>query len=127
MYFVGGNPEAARLNGVSVGWVYAYVYALSGLCAGVAAIFLTARTGVGDPRIGSALTLQSITPVVVGGTVLSGGRGGVTGTLLGVFLVSLLSNVLNYMNVSAFYQWVAQGLIILLAVGLYSRKTGRLA
>jgi ribose/xylose/arabinose/galactoside ABC-type transport system permease subunit len=127
VYFVGGHPEAARLNGIPVGIVYCYVYAFAGLCAGLAAIILTARTGVGDPRIGNPLTLQSITPVVVGGTVLSGGRGGVTGTLLGVFLVSLLGNVLNYMNVSAFYQWVVQGLIILLAVGLYSRKAGRLA
>lgn len=119
VYFVGGSPEAARLNGVSVGNVLIYAYAISGFCAGLAAIFLAARTGVGDPRIGASITLSSITPVVVGGTILAGGRGGVFGTFLGVFLVSLLNNVLNYMNVSSYYQWIIQGLIILIAVGLH--------
>ena len=120
VYFVGGSPESARLNGLSVGRVLVYVYAMSGLCAGLAAIMLAARTGVGDPRIGASVTLASITPVVVGGTILAGGRGGVFGTLLGVFLVSLLNNVLNYMNVSSYYQWIIQGLIILTAVGLHT-------
>ena len=73
VYFVGGSHEAARLNGVPVSRTLILAYALSGLCAGIAAVFLTARTGVGDPRIGTALTLQSITPVVVGGTILAGG------------------------------------------------------
>jgi ribose transport system permease protein len=94
------------------------VYALSGFCAGLAAIFLVAKTGVGDPRIGAALTLQSITPVVVGGTILAGGRGGVFGTFLGVLLVSMLNNLLNFSGVSSYYQWVLQGVIILIAVGL---------
>ncbi len=122
VYFVGGSHEAARLNGVPVSRTLILVYALSGLCAGIAAVFLTARTGVGDPRIGTALTLQSITPVVVGGTILAGGRGGVFGTLLGVFLVSLLNNLLNFSNVSSFYQWVIQGLIIIAAVGFHRSR-----
>jgi ribose transport system permease protein len=117
IYFAGGDPEAARLNGVQVNRVIVLAYALSGLCAAGAAIFLTARTGVGDPRIGAALTLQSITPVVVGGTILAGGRGGVLGTLLGVMLVTTLNNLLNFVNVSSYYQWVIQGLIIIIAVG----------
>ena len=66
--------------------------------------------------MGESLTLASITPVVVGGTLLGGGRGGVLGTLLGVFLIAFLNNVLNYMNVSTFLQWVVQGLIIIAAV-----------
>jgi ribose transport system permease protein len=122
IYFAGGNIEAARLNGVPVGRVLILVYGFSGLCSGLAAIFLTARTGVGDPFSGSSLTLQSITPVVVGGTILAGGRGSVIGTLLGVFLVSLLNNLLNFMNVSTFYQWVILGLIIIVAVGLHPTK-----
>lgn len=122
IYFAGGDREAARLNGVAVDRVVVLAYALSGLCAGVAAIFLTARTGVGDPRIGAALTLQSITPVVVGGTILAGGRGGVLGTFLGVLLVTMLNSLLNFVNVSSYYQWVIQGLIILVAVGIH---TGR--
>lgn len=122
IYFVGGDREAARLNGLSVDRILVLAYALSGLCAGIAAIFLTARTGVGDPRIGAALTLQSITPVVVGGTVLAGGRGGVFGTFLGVLLVTMLNNLLNFVNVSSYYQWVIQGLIIIIAVGIHTAK-----
>jgi ribose transport system permease protein len=119
VYFVGDSPDAARLNGVPVGRVITYTYAFSGLCAGLAAVFLAARMGVGDPVIGSTLTLQSITPVVIGGTLLSGGRGGVLGTLLGVFLLALMSNVLNYMQVSSYAQWIIQGIVILVAVGIH--------
>jgi ribose transport system permease protein len=118
LYFVGGGFENARLNGLPVTRITTGVYALSGFCAGLAAIFLVAKTGVGDPRIGAALTLQSITPVVVGGTILAGGRGGVFGTFLGVLLVSMLNNLLNFSGVSSYYQWVLQGVIILIAVGL---------
>lgn len=123
MYFVGGDAKAARLNGFPVSRITVLAYALCGLCAGLAAIFLTARTGVGDPRIGVNLTLQSITPVVIGGTILAGGRGGVLGTFLGVLLVSLLNNLLNFSGVSSFYQWVIQGIIILIAVGVHNKKT----
>jgi ribose/xylose/arabinose/galactoside ABC-type transport system permease subunit len=75
--------------------------------------------GVGDPRVGEPLTLASITPVIVGGTLLGGGRGGVAGTLLGVLLISALNNLLNYTSVSTFYQWVVQGLIIMAAVSIF--------
>lgn len=122
IYFVGGNREAARLNGLPVDRIVVLAYALSGLCAGIAAIFLTARTGVGDPRIGVALTLQSVTPVVVGGTILAGGRGGVLGTFLGVLLVTMLNSLLNFVNVSSYYQWVIQGLIIITAVGIHTTR-----
>jgi ribose transport system permease protein len=122
LYFVGGSHESARLNGIPVTQVTVLAYALSGFCAGVAGVFLTAKTGVGDPRIGTALTLQSITPVVIGGTILAGGRGGVFGTFLGVLLVSMLNNLLNFSGVSSFYQWVIQGIIIIVAVGLRKPK-----
>lgn len=122
IYFVGGDREAARLNGLPVDRIVVLAYALSGLCAGIAAIFLTARTGVGDPRIGAALTLQSVTPVVVGGTILAGGRGGVLGTFLGVLLVTMLNSLLNFVNVSSYFQWVIQGLIIIIAVGIHTSR-----
>ncbi|TIX67631.1 MAG: hypothetical protein E5V25_14240 [Mesorhizobium sp.] len=72
------------------------------------------------------MTLASITPVVVGGTLLGGGVGTVIGTLLGVALVSVLGNVLNYMNVSTFLQWVVQGLVILVAVSIYVDRSRKL-
>ena len=109
------------MNGFPVRRITVGVYALSGFCAGLAAIFLIAKTEVGDPKIGAALTLQSITPVVVGGTILVGGRGGVLGTFLGVVLVAMLNNLLNFSGVSSYYQWVLQGVIILLAVGLHNQ------
>jgi ribose transport system permease protein len=124
LYFVGGDSKSARLNGLPVSRVTILAYALCGLCAGIAAIFLTARTGVGDPRIGANLTLQSITPVVVGGTILAGGRGGVLGTFLGVLLVTVLNNLLNFSGVTSFYQWVIQGIIIIVAVGAHRKKRG---
>jgi ribose transport system permease protein len=77
---------------------------------------------VGQPYTGGNYTLASITPVVVGGTMLAGGRGGVMGTLLGVYLVSLLNNLLNFLDVSTHYQLVAQGLVIIAAVSVYVEK-----
>lgn len=121
---VGGNAEAARLTGLPVTATLIAAYALSGCCAALAAIYYVARTGTGDPLVGEPLTLASITPVVVGGTILGGGRGGVLGTLLGVFLLSTLNNLLNYLGVSTFLQWVVQGLIIIAAVSLHVGRRG---
>jgi ribose transport system permease protein len=125
IYAVGGDPFAARLIGIPHDKVIIVVYALSGLLAALTAVYLVSRLGVGDPWAGQGWALRSITPVVVGGTVLAGGRGGVTGTLLGVFLISLLNNLLNYLDVSTYYQWIVQGLIIIVAVSVYLERRGR--
>lgn len=119
LYAVGGNAEAARLTGISITRATLFAYAASGFFAALAGAYFVSRTSVGDPRVGEAMTLASITPVIVGGTLLGGGRGGVIGTLLGVLLISLLNNLLNYMNVSTFVQWVIQGLIIIAAVSIF--------
>lgn len=124
-YAVGGNPEAARLTGIRSNRTTLIAYAACGFFAALTGAYFSSRTGVGDPRVGDPITLASITPVIVGGTMLGGGRGGVWGTLLGVFLISFLNTLLNYMNISTFIQWVAQGLIIILAVSIFvngSRK-----
>lgn len=121
-YAVGGNAEAARLSGIRVERVVIVAFAASGFFAALAGLYFASRTGVGDPLVGEPMTLAAITPVVIGGTVLGGGRGGVFGTLLGVFLISFMNNILNYMNVSTFLQWVIQGVIIILAVSLYVKK-----
>jgi ribose transport system permease protein len=118
----GGNPEGARLAGLSPARSTLMAFSLCGLACGMAAVVLVARTGTGDPLAGEPLTLASITPVVIGGTLLGGGKGGVLGTLLGVFLLVLLGNVLNYMNVSTFLQWTIQGFIIIAAVFFQSGK-----
>lgn len=122
IYAVGDDPHAAELMGLPRKRVILFVYTVSGLMAVVAAILLVARFGVGQPYTGQNFTLASITPVVVGGTMLRGGRGGVMGTLLGVYLISLLNNVMNFMDISSHFQLIIQGLIIMLAVSIYIEK-----
>ena len=103
IYAVGDDANAAKLIGLPRTQVLLFVYAFSGFFAAVSAIYLVARFGSGQPYAGANYTLASITPVVVGGTVLSGGRGGVMGTLLGAYLVSLLNNLLNFLDVSTMW------------------------
>lgn len=119
IYALGDDAEAARLVGINRQRVLLIVYGFSGLMAGLAGIYLAIRFGVGQPYLGVNYTLASITPVVVGGTMLNGGRGGVLGTLLGVFLVGVLNNLLNFLQVSTHFQLVAQGAIIIAAVSIY--------
>lgn len=125
IYATGDDPVGAQLMGLPRRKVLYFVYAFSGVMASVAAIFLVARLGSGQPYTGQNYTLTSITPVVVGGTLLSGGRGGVIGTLMGVYLVSLLNNLLNFMDMSTHYQLIVQGLIVIIAVSVYVEKRKR--
>ena len=126
IYAVGGNPEAARLAGISRSRVIIFVYSISGLMAAMTGIYFVSRLGIGEPWVGRGMDLASITPVVVGGTILAGGRGGVFGTFLGVLLLSLLNNLLNMLDVSSFYQWIVQGLIIIIAVSIYVQRQRRI-
>ncbi|MCB1487269.1 MAG: ABC transporter permease [Bauldia sp.] len=122
IYAVGGDPRAAHLLGISVPKVMILVYGLSGMLAAFTGIYFVSRMGSGDPWRGEGFELASITPVVVGGTALAGGKGGVLGTLLGVYLISLLNNLLNFLDVSTFYQWIIQGLIIITAVAVHVER-----
>ncbi|MCY4306051.1 MAG: ABC transporter permease [Aestuariivita sp.] len=126
LYAVGGNPEAAHLSGIRSNRVILFAYSASGFFAALAGAYFVSRTGVGDPRVGDPITLASITPVILGGLILGGGKGNILGVCLGVILISLLSNLLNYMNVSTFIQWVIQGLIIIVAVSVYVHKGKKL-
>ena len=122
IYAVGDDETGARLMGLPRKRVLVFVYAFSGFCCALTAIYLVGRFGVGNVYTGQNYTLASITPVVVGGTMLTGGRGGVIGTLFGVYLISLLNNLLNFMDISSHYQLIVQGLIIILAVSVYVEK-----
>lgn len=122
VYALGDDANSARLVGLRGGRILMLVYGCSGFCCAATGLYLAARFGVGQPYTGVNYTLASITPVVLGGTVLSGGRGGVVGTLFGAFLISLLNNLLNFMDVSKHYQLVAQALIIILAVSIYVER-----
>jgi ribose transport system permease protein len=125
IYATGDDAVGAQLMGLPRRKVLFFVYAFCGLMASVAAIFLVARLGSGQPYTGQNYTLTSITPVVVGGTLLSGGRGGVIGTLMGVYLVSLLNNLLNFLDLSTHYQLIVQGLIVIVAVSVYVENRKR--
>lgn len=125
IYAIGGDQHAATLLGLPVRRVLVGVYAFSGLCAAITALYVVSRFGVGQPYTGANYTLASITPVVIGGTMLAGGRGGVIGTLLGVYLVAVLNNLLNFMDISSHYQLVIQGVIIIIAVSAFTGRRER--
>ncbi len=125
IFAIGDNEPAAAVSGLPVKPAKVAIYGVSGLFCAIAAIYITGRFGVGDPRAGVGFDLRSITPVIVGGTLLVGGKGGVLGTALAVVLLALLANVLNFMNVSSFYLWIAEGLIIIAAVSVFTGKARR--
>ena len=122
---VGGNPEAARLAGIRIRRHTMYLYAISGLTAGIAAVMMLARTTAGSSTNGGLYELQVIAAVVVGGTLLAGGRGTIVGTVLGVLIFATLFNVFTQNNLSISAQSVAQGAIIVLAVLLQQRFAAR--
>ncbi|MDA8352282.1 MAG: ribose ABC transporter permease [Firmicutes bacterium] len=116
VYAVGGNEEAAMLSGVRTHRVKIGVYAISGFFSSLAGIILTSRLSSAQPTAGTTYELDAIAAVVLGGTSLAGGRGWITGTLIGAMIIGVLDNGLNLMNVSSFYQQVVKGGVILLAV-----------
>jgi ribose transport system permease protein len=113
---LGGNREAARLSGINVGAVNVGVYALSGLLAGIAAIILIARLGAAEPIAGQSYELYAIAAAVMGGASLMGGRGSIVGAVLGALVISTLQTGLTVLNVQAFWQLVAIGVVVILAV-----------
>jgi len=116
IYAVGGNEEAAFLSGVNTQRVKILVYLMNGVFVGLAAMILLSRLGSALPSTGSGLELRAIAAVVIGGVPLTGGKGSALGTFLGVILMGLISNVLNLLNISAYYQEIAIGIIIAIAI-----------
>jgi ribose transport system permease protein len=124
LYAVGGNDEASFLAGLPVKRHRMTAYALSALSASLAGILLASRLYAADPRAAPNLELTVITAVVLGGTSLAGGQGNIIGTLLGVFVLGSLLNGLRLQSVSTEYQTIAQGLVLLLAVGIDQVRQG---
>jgi ribose transport system permease protein len=113
---VGGNSISAYMSGVPVARVQFSMYMFSGLMAGVCALALTLTAGTGDPLIGGGMTLNSIVAVVLGGTSLAGGAGGVGGSLMGAFIISIIHNLISFANISNWWQTLAYGLIVVFAL-----------
>ena len=122
---VGGNAEAARLAGINVKRHIASLYVLVGIACGIAAIMIVARTNTGSSTHGSLYELDAIAAVVIGGTLLSGGRGTIVGTVLGVLIFTTLTNVFTLNNLDTSTQAVAKGVIIVAAVLLQQRVASR--
>lgn len=124
---VGGNATAARLAGIAVKRHTVLLYVLLGLACGIAGIMLTARTGTGTAQHGQLYELDAIAAVVIGGTLLSGGRGTIVGTIIGVLIFTTLTNVFTLNNLDSSTQNVAKGAIIVIAVFLQQRVAVRSA
>jgi ribose/xylose/arabinose/galactoside ABC-type transport system permease subunit len=123
VYAVGGNAQAARLSGIKVPKIRIVVFALTGLLAAIVGVLLSARLSSGNPGIGNGLEFDVIAAVIIGGASLSGGRGSLIGTLLGVLFITVLSNGLVLLGVNPYMQDVASGAIVLFAVLLSSVRT----
>src|SRR5690606_31068142 len=124
LYATGSNSRAAELSGVPVKKVQTRIYILSGVCAGIVGVLLTADLPAATPRAGEFYELNAIAAVVIGGATLSGGRGTVRGTLIGAFVIGFLVDGLVLIGVSVFWQQVIKGAVIILAVALAQAQQG---
>ena len=122
IYALGGNEEAARLSGVAVKKIKLLTYVISGFLAALAGVIVTARLTVGEPNAGKGYELDAIAAAVIGGTSLSGGIGGVRGTIAGALIIGLINNIFNLINLKPYYQYIFKGLIILGALYMEKRK-----
>jgi ribose transport system permease protein len=115
-FAIGGNPEAARLAGLNVRLHTLLLYVLSGLCCGVASLMLIVLTGSGTSANGNLYELDAIAAVIIGGTLLTGGRGTLVGSVLGVLVFTTINDIFTLNNLTTATQQVAKGVIIVIAV-----------
>lgn len=127
LYAVGGNKQAARLAGIRVDLITVSVYVVSGALAALAGAVLASQLLTGSGTAGTNSGLQSITAVILGGASLSGGVGGVPGTVIGVLILGALANGMAILQVPSFYQTMATGVVLLLAVGISQFRSARRA
>jgi ribose transport system permease protein len=120
IYAIGGNEEIAYESGIAGRAVKIWVYGVSGLLGGCAGMFLSVWMFSGDPLVGEAYILNSIAVSVIAGTSLAGGRGGVLGIIGAAYIYHLINNILNLLAISTFYQYVAKGLVLILALAITS-------
>jgi ribose transport system permease protein len=122
VYAMGGNEEATKLSGVNTHRTKLFVYGISGFFAALAGVIITARLASAQPTAGTGYELDAIAAVVLGGTSLAGGVGHIGGTIIGALIIGILSNALNLLDVSSYYQQLAKGLVILIAVLLDQKE-----
>lgn len=125
IYGVGGNILAAKASGINVGLVKILVYVIGGFCVGLGAIIFTSRLAGADPTAGSGYELNVIAGVVIGGTSLFGGEGRISGTFIGIILMAVISNAMNLIGISVYWQQVVIGSILIIAVLIAKVGSGR--
>ena len=123
VYAIGGNERAARLAGIRVPRVKLLTYLFSALCAGIVGLIIAAQLEAAHPATGESFELNAIAAVVLGGTSLMGGRGSITGSLIGAFVIGVLADGLVMLGVSEFWQIVIKGVVIVLAVAVDQLQT----
>ena len=123
IYAIGGNTEAARFAGIKVKTINMMVYVISGFICGIAAVVQAARVGSGLPNIGEGFELDAIASVVIGGAAMTGGSGGILGTILGAIILGVLSNGLSLLDVDSYVMDVISGLVVILAVLIDQLRT----
>lgn len=116
IFAIGGNERAARITGIKTGKITTIVYGLSGLMAGLSGILITARLGAAQPSVGSTWVMPSVTAAIIGGTSLTGGKGGIGGTIIGAALMGVISNAIVLLEISAYWEKIIVGAVVLIAV-----------
>ena len=122
IYAIGGNEQAALISGLNVGRIKIGVYTIAGLLSGLAGLVLSSRIGSGQAGLAVGYELDAIASAVIGGTSLSGGIGTIWGTIIGALIIGVLNNGLDLLNVSAYWQTIVKGSIIVIAVIIDERK-----
>jgi ribose transport system permease protein len=125
LYAIGSDEEAARATGLRVRAVTFFTYVIAGGLYGLAGVFVSAQTGSGDPLVGNSLLLPTFAAVVIGGTRLGGGKGGIVGTIFGAYILMIVVNLLLSLNISAYFSTIAESAVLMLAVlaGSLSRNS----
>jgi D-allose transport system permease protein len=116
IYALGGNAQAAWFSGINIKLHTLVVFVISGLCSGIAGVVTIARTGAAEPNAGTGFETFAIASAIIGGTSFFGGRGQVTGVVVGGLIIGVISNILNIMNVQSYYQQIVMGALIIGAV-----------
>lgn len=125
VYALGGNEKAAYISGIKLNKVKIIIYTISGMMASLSGLIITSRLSSAQPTAGASYEMDAIAAVVLGGTSLSGGKGRIWGTLIGALIIGVLNNGLNIIGVSAFWQQVVKGIVILIAVLLDRFKVAK--
>lgn len=123
IFALGGNENAARITGIRTDFVKVLVYGFSGLMAAISGVLITCRLGAAQPSVGSTWVMPSVTAAIIGGTSLTGGKGSIGGTIIGAALMGVISNAIVLLEISAYWEKVIIGFVVLIAVTIDRIRT----